>query len=307
MKTNDRIYYVYAHINKINSKMYIGQTRLKPEDRWRNGVGYKACAYFYKAIQKYGWDGFEHEIIASHLTKDEADNFEKLLIAIFNTTNPINGYNLKSGGHKNSTLSEETKRKIGDANKGKKLTDEHKQKLIQAHKGSKHTEETKRKISQSHMKQTIQNFDSVCLSQYDKSGILLSTYNNVREAQKATKISVNAIDNCLCGRSKSAGGFIWRYVDKNNIIPSTTPYDEIQTNQQNIKNTEIKKTNNRRVYQYDKKYNLIQEWSSITEAAYSLQIGINNIWKCCNHLEGRKTAGGFLWEYSDELLTQHND
>lgn len=300
MKTNDRKYCVYAHINKINGKIYIGQTCNKPKDRWSNGAGYKHCTYFYKAIQKYGWDGFEHEIIASYLTKDEADNFETLLIAIFDTTNPINGYNLKSGGHKNSILSEETKKKIGDANRGRKLTDEQKQKLSQARKGNKLIEETKRKISQSLMKQAIENFDNVSLLQYDKNGILLSIYNNVREAQQATGINVNAINNCLGGRSKSAGGFMWRYVDKDKISSSIIPYDKIHINYQNGQNVEIKKTKTRRVCQYDKEYNLIKEWPSITEAAHALQIGINNIWKCCNHVEGRKTAGGFLWAYLDE-------
>jgi len=53
-----------------------------------------------------------------------------------------NKYNL---GRK---LSEEHKKKIGEANKGKKLSEETKRKISLAHKGKYHSEETKKKISE---------------------------------------------------------------------------------------------------------------------------------------------------------------
>lgn len=56
---------------------------------------------------KYGWDNFDHEIIASNLTLDEANNFEILLIDKLNTRNPDYGYNIASGGF-NKEPSEET-------------------------------------------------------------------------------------------------------------------------------------------------------------------------------------------------------
>lgn len=106
-------YCIYVHINNANGKIYVGQTCQEPNRRWKGGSGYEKCPLFYRAIQKYGWDGFEHEIIASNLTKEEADNFEKILISKLQTTNPSFGYNLSSGGSGTSgAKSAETKEKI---------------------------------------------------------------------------------------------------------------------------------------------------------------------------------------------------
>lgn len=103
-------YIVYCHTNKINGKKYIGQTKLSPERRWgKNGCNYSGSRHFFGAIQKYGWNNFDHEIIASNLTLEEANNFESLLIQKLNTQNPNKGYNIAFGGD-NKEPSEETKK-----------------------------------------------------------------------------------------------------------------------------------------------------------------------------------------------------
>lgn len=43
-------YTIYMHKNKINGKIYIGQTCQKPERRWDNGKHYKDCPVFNNAI-----------------------------------------------------------------------------------------------------------------------------------------------------------------------------------------------------------------------------------------------------------------
>lgn len=86
------------HTNKINNKKYIGITSDKPSRRWRkDGSGYKK-QHFSNAISKYGWDNFTHEILFAELTEEEALNKEKELIAKYNTTNPMFGYNITNGG-----------------------------------------------------------------------------------------------------------------------------------------------------------------------------------------------------------------
>ena len=77
---DERIYTVYVHISP-NNKYYVGITKQSVKRRWHNGTAYRKNTYFYSAIQKYGWDNFQHEIIAEHLTKDEACDFEITLIA----------------------------------------------------------------------------------------------------------------------------------------------------------------------------------------------------------------------------------
>lgn len=91
---------IYIHKNKINNKVYIGQTKQEClNDRWKNGAGYKPCTYFYAAIQKYGWDNFEHEILEQgDWTQEEANQKEKFYIQLYDSTNPNKGYNIKSGG-----------------------------------------------------------------------------------------------------------------------------------------------------------------------------------------------------------------
>ena len=96
-------YCIYLHRNKINGKVYIGQTCQKPEKRWNYGHGYKNCPRFYSAIVSYGWSNFEHIILENNLTSDEANEKEQYYIKKYNSQNPDLGYNLTEGG---SSLSE---------------------------------------------------------------------------------------------------------------------------------------------------------------------------------------------------------
>lgn len=45
-------YCIYIHKNKINNKVYVGQTCQKSESRWKLGEGYKNSPKFYNAIKK---------------------------------------------------------------------------------------------------------------------------------------------------------------------------------------------------------------------------------------------------------------
>ena len=91
-------YKVYVHTNTINGKRYFGLTRQKTVKRWQNGGGYKNCTHFWRAIEKYGWASFSHEIVAEHLSEDEAKALERNLIVENKTYLPEYGYNISLGG-----------------------------------------------------------------------------------------------------------------------------------------------------------------------------------------------------------------
>ena len=75
----ERKWCVYKHTSPSN-KVYIGITCQNPEKRWKNGYGYTQNNHFWNAIQKYGWDSFEHEIIQKNISKELACQIEKELI-----------------------------------------------------------------------------------------------------------------------------------------------------------------------------------------------------------------------------------
>lgn len=112
----DTNYTIYCHRNKINNKSYIGQTGQIPYTRrWCghgvSGTPYKNCPRFQNAIIKYGWDNFEHFILLDNLTCEQANYYEIMFIALFDTTNPEKGYNIALGGN-NSICSEEIRKKL---------------------------------------------------------------------------------------------------------------------------------------------------------------------------------------------------
>ena len=113
---------VYAHIAP-NGKMYVGITKNTMKQRWREGKGYNHNLYFKRAIRKYGWDAFQHEIIASGLTREEAGHMERLLIEKMNLTDKHFGFNQTTGGEgaiDGHSFSPEVIARIRKAQKGKR-------------------------------------------------------------------------------------------------------------------------------------------------------------------------------------------
>lgn len=161
----NKTFIVYEHINKTNGKRYIGITSKDAVKRWgMNGSQYRSNKHFYNAIQKYGWDGFEHNILFDGLTMEDASLKEIELISLYNSSNPSYGYNHTLGGEVGQEFSEESRKKMSESAKGKVITkewreniskslkghntpykgrplsEEHKEKLRKANIGKKHSE-----------------------------------------------------------------------------------------------------------------------------------------------------------------------
>ena len=96
---------IYKITNKINGKIYIGQTIQKLNRRVSDHVAKsKKCGkktVFASAIKKYGIENFDITVIDKAETRAELNEKEILHIANFNSLYP-NGYNLDKGGNSRS-------------------------------------------------------------------------------------------------------------------------------------------------------------------------------------------------------------
>ena len=70
-----------------NGKNYIGITRKKLHQRWKNGLGYNNYMPVRKAIDHYGWDSVTKECLHSGLSREDAENKEIELIDKYNSMN----------------------------------------------------------------------------------------------------------------------------------------------------------------------------------------------------------------------------
>ena len=299
-------YKVYVHINKANGKRYYGITKQEPKKRWANGKGYKGNEHFYNAINKYGWDNFEHIILFEDLTKEEAKWLEKFYIALYNTTSPKYGYNNSLGGEsyncseetkkkmsksrKGKTHSEETKKKMSKASKNTWKNEEHREKMSRANKGEnnpmygKHfTDEHRKKISES-MKGKMNGekhpMYGKCGKDNPSSKIVYiieldMTFNSIGECAEYLKCAKTSISSVLHGRMKTCKGYHIIYLkDKDN----KELIDEIMNENNNLK---------KQVYIVE----LDKEFESVKECAEFLGCSSDNI-SCV--LKGRsKTAKGY--------------
>ena len=219
-------YTVYMHENKTNQKRDIGITGQNPEVRWRKGDNYKTCTAMNRAIEKYGWDGFEHIILFQGLTKEEACEKEIQLISEYDTRNPEHGYNICVGGGGTSGCmfsDEEIERRskawIGENNPnyhGKMLTEEFKEKLRQINLGSKHTEEHKRKISESCKGKTHHDDGfKQRLAERNKRPVIREDgiwFPTVDEAAESVGVSPSAISKAM-KRGNRSGGYYWKHAE----------------------------------------------------------------------------------------------
>lgn len=207
-------YIVYKHVLREDGRVYIGQTNGTLERRSRSdGSGYKHCPKFYNAIQKYGWDAFDHIVIEENLTLDQANELEDKLILQYDSIN--NGFNINRGG-KNHMWTEEQRKQMSERNMGEKnpnygkpRSEETKRKIGEANKisllGKHHTEETKRKISEAHK---------------IYKPILCVETNTIYNCPSDAALSIGDktkgghITEVCQGKRKTAYGYHWEYLDK---------------------------------------------------------------------------------------------
>ena len=242
-------YKVYRHISP-SGRVYVGITKLSLSFRWNQGRGYKRCKLFYRAIQKYGWDNFIHEVVLDKITKSEAIYTEKYLIRWYKMHNI--SYNITDGGE--STIGfhmpEDAKKKIS-----KFVSEFHKKPVLQYNISGEFIREYPSALEASKFlgfgKTSVSNCASgrrrenilhgyifvykeniktlsqrmeLCEEHWKKYKIvqykgnnIIGIFDSIKEAGRSTGINPTCIRKNIRGEFKRAGGYIWKKVKKGEI------------------------------------------------------------------------------------------
>ena len=309
---NKKQWYVYMHTNKINNKKYIGITgQERYWDRWRsNGSGYKTQV-FGRAIKKYGWDNFSHEILETTDDEKTALMREQYYIEHYKTDNPVYGYNISSGGVPTITglynlpsmsrpvyqygldgifIAEypsmmEAERQSGIDNSAicaccKGINSYTKDYIWSYEKHESISPIDKEKLRY----ERVVKQQEKLVHQYSLDGVYITSYHSLTHASNATGIDYRLISACCLKKSgrKMAGGFMWTYAYEGQKI---SPYK--------------KEFVTKAVELYDLDGNLLKAYNSVKEAIVDLNLkptASSNISSC---LKGRKNkAYGYVWKYA---------
>lgn len=176
--------------------------------------------------------------------KEFLDFWEKYEIAEEDTLSP-NGYNLHPGG-KNHAMSEESKQILREKATGKKATKETKAKMSISHTGERNhffgmkhskqalekmslakkgkpsgrtvTDEQKLKAKNTREKNTdkhkylsgAKHPHSVSVDKFTLDGEFIESFESILQAAQSIGVGDVGIRNCLKGKGKQSGGFIWK-------------------------------------------------------------------------------------------------
>lgn len=288
---NKNTWKVYMHISP-SGKRYIGITSRKLNKRWGGrGQYYKGCPYFYRAIQKYGWENIKHEIIEESLSYEQAVELEKYYIDFYQTNNPNYGYNLTKGGEgaNGYVLPDEKKEILSKKRQGVNAvgynyfpSEETKAKMSESAKNKIVSIETREKMSKEKIKKVYQ---------YNTDGVLLNSFNSASEASCLT--GVNIVNLCACCRNivKKAGGYFWsyNYIENPNLIimhlNGTKPFEPIHTR------------NEKAVYKLTLEGRELCRYESIKCASNDTGIPAQEISQACKN--SKKVTREFKWKYAE--------
>ena len=260
--------YIYRILNKVTKKCYIGETKCKDVSRrWNQHKQTieinKGCPALRDAVKKYGIDNFEFSVLIICFD-DERFKYEIEYIKKYNSVAP-NGYNLTNGGEgggfQGKTHTEEVKNGIKNKLKQKYIDNpEMKEQLSERNKIVMSNPEVREKI---------------------KNGILNS--------EKWKKV----IEDMRSGNHRNS-----KHTEevKNKISESLKKYHA--SNVTIIKNINVEGNNKlgTKIKQYDMNNNLLNEYTSISDASRKTSIQRKLI---SLYLRGKTSiAGGFIWKYA---------
>lgn len=325
----DNTYTVYMHTNKINGKKYIGITGREPKVRWGiNGNGYWGNPHFSNSIKKYGWDNFEHTILYTNLSKEEAETKEIELIALYDTTDMTKGYNRHMGGGSNGKHTPETLKLLSEREKKvvymynrytgefirefdstlsvenelhipnpdisavclKKVKTAHGYVFRYKVDGYEYGE----KLPEEEIRYVNKNNTFVKVAQYDLDGNFIKVYDSLIEAVR-TIFHPNTNKRIQFNKNENilkSHGYFWKRI-------YDTDLDYVPNLFQKENKEEIAKTNHnnrfKKVAQYDMDMNYLATYKSIAEASRVTKTRESSITSCCKGIY--RHANNYIWKY----------
>jgi hypothetical protein len=193
-------YYVYVHLNpKTKEVFYVGIG--KGNRAWNKWAGRNQ--FWENYVNKYG---FEVELIAENLTRNQAGKIETKLIIELGRRQIDEGGTLVNrstggdGGPTGYTHTEEFKQKLSSDRKGKCTRKERKL-----------SKEAKAKISQKLKSRSVTWGKPVL--QFDKHGNFIKEWDNMKDAERETgaKNIFEVASGYKNQMYKSSGGYVWKY------------------------------------------------------------------------------------------------
>lgn len=179
---------IYKITNTTNCKVYIGQTRNFSQRMSQHFIkDSKDDSLLRRAIKKYGKESFTKEIIFESESQEAINKMEILEIKLNKSQDRRFGYNIKPGGD-NHGHSEETKKKIGESQKGE--------------------------LNHMYGKKGAENKTSKKLIELKTNTI----FQSVTIAAEILGLNLSHIASVCRGKRSSTGGYVFRYLDDNNKI-----------------------------------------------------------------------------------------
>lgn len=208
-------------ITSPSNRIYVGSTN-DIDDRWRHydQLTCKNQIKLYNSFMKYGVKNHIFEIIWAGDINDML-KYETLIGWGFNVLEKDVGLNLKLPklGEIYSVMSEETKNKIRESNKGWKHSEKTKKKLSDIQIGKKLSKDIKDKMSNSHKGKKFSDSHKINsgiahkkpIIQYTMDGEFIKEWDSAKDASKYFNISNKSICACCRGKTKTSMGFKWKY------------------------------------------------------------------------------------------------
>jgi len=220
-----RTYYIYKATNKVNGLSYIGRTCQMSERKWQHERCYpKEDCEFHRAIQEYGKENFDWEILDTADSEELGNELEKKYIAEYNTIVP-NGYNMTKGGFNNPIHRSKPVVCLEldgtFVNRYESACDAERDGyfcVIMCCNNPNRTTMGKQFMFESdyiangaRVYEKPESTSMVPVVQCDLNGNEIARYKSVTDASEKTGIRRSTISGVITGTYKQAGGFIWVY------------------------------------------------------------------------------------------------